>query len=63
MRRIPHGCDGISLLSNELSDLYPLANARGWKTHNSLDKNHLPSKAMRGTIIITIKFEYMYRVE
>lgn len=52
MRRIPHGCDGISLLSNELSDLYPLANARGWKTHNSLDKNHIhvPSKAMRGTI-------------
>lgn len=52
MRRIPHGCDGISLLSNELSDLYPLANARGWKTHNSLNKNHIhvPSKAMRGTI-------------
>jgi hypothetical protein len=39
-------CDVILILSNELCVFYPRALARGYKSHNELDKNHITSQTM-----------------
>lgn len=46
-------CDDKWFLSNSLCVLYPLAKARRWKRHNSLDKKHISSRSWKILIINT----------
>ena len=52
------------IISNSLSVLYPLTKAQGYKTHNSLDKNHFQPKTMGDPIYIIkckLKFKYLFK--
>jgi hypothetical protein len=53
-------CDVIWFLSNELCVFYPRALARGYKTHNELDKNHITSQNMGDSFYHIFAAPYLF---
>ena len=53
-------CDVICFLSNELCVFYPRALARGQKTHNELDKNHITSQTMGDSFYHIFTTPYLF---